>query len=222
MKVKFYRIKLVLGLFTFLLYSFYVHADEPSHFALECSDVLLTEMDYPKEIDIPIRLAEDRHKGSHTFIFYDRQEAENANEEGPLIWVGALLHKNDLSKVKLINEVYMYRESTNEEHRFWQANNRVFDFIKKGTHGLERSRDYLTIDRQNLEITILNHNMFKDEDNMSVITEYRSMYTSCRIVSPEEEMILRTKLDEDIIEVESQILEKQRLEDEAAKSKQKI
>ena len=215
------------------LFTSFAHTQGPSHFALECENILITEVETYEELNItiPVGLNEERDKGSYLLINYDVTDVENGgnvnkfNKNG-IAWVGGIVNKNNLSKTKLINDYYAYEESTNDSHIFERWNEDVYLNTKKREQTRFWGREKLSIDREKLEVSTHQYFQRKDKEGELITNDYRTKYTSCRVVNASEESAFLATLNNEWGAIEKKLIEKQneeqRLEEERVKAKNKI
>tara|TARA_B100001989_G_C24467827_1_gene427604 strand:+ start:70 stop:759 length:690 start_codon:yes stop_codon:yes gene_type:complete len=205
----------------------------PGHFALECNELQIIEVETYEMINIPVpvRLNDDRHKGSYIFINYSVADVKNAGSTNPdnrngVSWLGGIIDKNDLSKVKFIDEYFPYHETNDDFHVFERWNKDVYLNTKKRKQQRFWGREKLSVDREKLEVNTHLYFQRKNEDGEIITNDYKNKFTSCRIINADAENSLLDKLNDEWTSIKNRKLEiereKQRLEEERVKAKNKI
>ena len=214
--------KFLFFLFTISFVSFAYSEAPASHFALQCDKVLMIETDYSNDFkDVPLDLREFRDKGPFTFIYFDKEETKNGlsfvgqkgSYDKPFIWLQAIYFQDDPSEAFLYDSKFNHKESTNELHKFSVPNNK--------TYMVKEAYDVVSINRENLEVTMVTYD-FERKDGVAIWTSYKDKFSSCKILSAAEEKAAGEKLSKDWTAIIKKKEEKERLENEAAKAKQKI
>ena len=209
------------SLVLFLTISFisFAYSEAPSsHFALQCDKVQMNGKEYfPGSPDQPLEIVEEIDKGPFTFVYFDKEETKNGiswlsrkPSDGPFIWLQTIFFQDDINEAFLYEAFFNHKESSNYWHKFEVWNNNI-----------TMKFDLLSINRETLEVTMVTHD-YKPESGGYIWTEYTDKFTSCRLLSAAEEQASLEETVEDWNAIMDKIEEKERLENEAAKAKQKI